>query len=581
MSTMNPPDDVSEVLQKAKGNDSVLGALLTLQPTVEVERKIFISQIISLHNSGEINLFLEFKKLRNDQQGPNFFLTRHIFEEALPNLQGPSLEAAKCTVHLIIEAGQDMVASTPVNAFRLFLDASPTRPSEVLALIEQDPVALSMLLPVTIAAGFARYRAVFTKEVVRLSQSQSIDLRRPAVFSLGSIELLEHEEVPEEVTRALEAVVAEVDDDGAMAAVLSAATALFGEHRKAASRLEAVIRDALEKGGKWALDAASSAFVSRSERLGPRLIELLAGRLREVPLANSGTIDKIDLGISSLLNSASQDVVLSLLEAILRCSPSDKQLKNFANAKYTILTSPTLLSKVVTRWIASGEVTLCKGAADLVQEAGRQGSIIEADADELPLKDDESLAFIGRKAMGYFFWGPAMAASFVVSLMRLGAINSLKKLLLDPLLLNYPGSVQKFLQDRSKSESTAVREGINECLQAIEDYFTNIPSGADLRELRPSETQRAAFHRSFSQRMSNSFAAAQAEMPFLSLVKRSVVLYGRGSVHQVVHQDGTLHRSDLMFKTLGAEMEFPRMGQIDEIGMQWQLRSFRAERKAK
>src|ERR1019366_9001551 len=130
--------------------------------------------------------------------------TRHIFEEALPNLQGASLEAAKCTVHLIVEAGQDLVARTPINAFRLFLDSSPTRPAEVLAHIEQDPVALSMVLPATIAAGFARDRASFTKEVVRLSQAPLIDLRRPAVFSLGSIELLEHEEVPEEVVNVLE-----------------------------------------------------------------------------------------------------------------------------------------------------------------------------------------------------------------------------------------------------------------------------------------------------------------------------------------------------------------------------------------
>jgi len=581
VSTMNPPADVSAVLQRAKGNDAVLGTLLRLQPTVETERKIFISQIVSLHNSGEINLFSEFQKLRNDQQGPDFFIARHIFEEALPNLQGPSLEAAKCTVHLITEGGQDFLAGTPINAFRFFLDASPTRPAEVIAEIEQYPTTLSMLLPAAIAAGFARDRAFFIKEVVRLSQSQSIDLRRPAVFSLGSIELLEPEEVPEEVTRALEAAVAEVDDDGVMAAVLSAATALFGEHRKAASRLETVIRDALEKGGEWALDAASSAFVSRPERLGPQLIELLAGRLRDVPLANSGTIDKIDLGISSLLNSASRDVVLSLLEAILRRSPSDKQLKKFGSARAAILASPALLSKALTRWLASGEAALCNAAADLVQQASHRGLVVEADADELSKTDDESLAFTASRAVGYLFVWPVTAASFVVSLMRLGAINSLKQLLLDPLLLNYPGSVQKFLQDRSKSESTAVREGINECLQAIEDYFTKIRPGADLRELRPSETQRAAFHRSFNQRMSNSFATAQAEMPFLSLVKRSVVLYGRGSVHQVVHQDGTSHRADLKFKTLGAELEFPRMGQIDEMGMQWQLRSFRAGRKAK
>jgi hypothetical protein len=580
VSTMNPPDDVLAVLKGAKEKDELLGALLKLCTVVETERKSFISQVVSLHNAGEINLFGEFQKLRNDQQGSNFFSTRHIFEETLPNLQGASLEAAKCTVHLIIEAGQDLVAGTPINAFRLFLDASPTRPAEVLAHIEQDPGALSMVLPATIAAGFARNRVSFTKEVVRLSQAPLIDLRRPAVFSLGSIELLEHEEVPEEIVCALESAASEVDD-GVLAATVTAATTILREHRKAAARLEKVIRDALEKGGEWTLDAASNALVSRSEKLGQPLIEILAGHLKKVSLANARTIHQIDLGISVLLNSASRDVVLSLLETILRRSPSDKRLKKFASAKAAILASPALLSKTLTRWIASGETALCNAAADLVQQASHRGLIVEADADELPGKDDDCLTFTARKAVGHLFYWPVTAASFVISLMRLGAIKSLKQLILDPLLLNHPASVQEFLQTRSKSEPAAVSAAIDECLKAIDDYFTKISTSLNLRELRPSETQRAAFHQSFSQKMSSSFEAAQAEMPLLSLIKRSVVLHGRGSVHRIVHQDGSLHRADLMFKTLGAEMEFPRMGRIDEIGMQLQLRSFRAARKAK
>jgi hypothetical protein len=165
--------------------------------------------------------------------------------------------------------------------------------------------------------------------------------------------------------------------------------------------------------------------------------------------------------------------------------------------------------------------------------------------------------------------------------MRFGAVDSLKQLLLDPLLLNYTGSVQEFLEERAKSERKAVSEAISECLHVIEDYLAKIRSSVNLRELRPSETQRAAFHQSFSQKMSNSFAAAQAEMPLLSLVKRSLVLHGRGSVQRVAHQDGSSHRADMMFKTLGAEMVFPRMGHIDEIGLQWQLRILRAERKAR
>ena len=141
-----------------------------------------------------------------------------------------------------------------------------------------------------------------------------------------------------------------------------------------------------------------------------------------------------------------------------------------------ILASPVLLSKVVTRWIATGEHALCETAANLVQEARRGDLIVEADPDEVPMKDNNSLAFIARKAVGYLFFWPVTATSFLVSLMRLGAVDSLKQLLLDPLLLNYTGSVQNFLQEQSKSEPTEVSRGIDECLQAIEDYLAKIRS---------------------------------------------------------------------------------------------------------
>ncbi len=261
VSTMNPPDDVLAVLQRAKEKDEFLGTLLELYPAGETERKSFISQVVSLHNSGEINLFVEFRKLRNDQRGPDFFLTRRIFEEALPNLQGASLETAKCTVHLIVEAGQDLVAGTPINAFRLFLDASPTRPAEVLAHIEQDPSALSMVLPATISAGFARDRASFTKEVVRLSQAPLIDLRRPAVFSLSSIELLEEEEIPEEVICALESALFG-DRRWSFGCDCDSRNGHFSQASESGSAARKGDSGYARESGEWTLDAASSALVS-------------------------------------------------------------------------------------------------------------------------------------------------------------------------------------------------------------------------------------------------------------------------------------------------------------------------------
>lgn len=120
---------------------------------------------------------------------------------------------------------------------------------------------------------------------------------------------------------------------------------------------------------------------------------------------------------------------------------------------------------------------------------------------------------------------------------------------------------------------------IDESMSSIEAYLTELRSTGELRELYPSEAQRTAYHRFLTQSISTSFEAAQAQMPLLSLIRRSVVLHGRGSIQYAAQGDGTSHRSDMMFKTLGTEVEFPRMERFDEIGLNLQLRFFRAEQR--
>ncbi len=235
----------------------------------------------------------------------------------------------------------------------------------------------------------------------------------------------------------------------------------------------------------------------------------------------------------------------------------------------------------MTRWLASGDRILCEAAADAVQNIAQADITIAADPAQLDFQDEASIVFIARKAAGYLFFSPVAAASFLISLMRGGTVDSIKQLLLDPLLLNYTGSVRELLQQRTESETGDVLEALQDCLQRIDAYLAALGTASGIKELRMSEEQQTIFNRSLSQRMSKSFEQARAELPLLSLVKRPVVLYGRGSVQHVARQDGSTHRADIMFKTLGSEFTFPRMMHIDELGLHVLLRILRAEQRVK
>ena len=228
---------------------------------------------------------------------------------------------------------------------------------------------------------------------------------------------------------------------------------------------------------------------------------------------------------------------------------------------------------------------LCKVLEHIV-EIPHQGVIsISVDPAELPSGEPLALLFVARKAIGYLFFKPLSAASFVISLMHHAndnrVLDDLSTLLLDPLLLNFTGTVREYVAKASEAQSPEVKERVENSMCSLDQYLADLASVGEIPALYPTEAQREAYHRNFSQQVSKSFKEAQAKSPFLSLVSRSVVLHGRSSIHYVYGQDGSPKRMDMEFRSVGTEMEVPRLTHIDPYGLEYMLRVFRAEQRTK
>lgn len=577
---MNTLNELITDPQKMKEAGGLSRVLLQLVPVKTEEHQEYWSFLADAHNAGKIDLVAEFASLRKGQEDPDFFSTRQIFVNTFPELKTNCVNVARTVAHLVIEAGGDIAASWPLEPFRTYLDQDPKRPVEILTAIEADPSSLAILLPVTAAAGFSSDRPYFIDEVVRLTKVPDELLQRMALAALANVPVGEGEtNLPPEVLSSLESAVASSDHDGVLAASLSAAVALSSKNKLALPRLTEVVRLALKKGSEWTLGVAAGIYATDVKKLDISLVELLSENLKS--RATEGALSHIDLGVSSLLNSSTRSLGLEVLEELLKRFSKNVALKDFQSAKSAITSSSALRSYVVTRWLASGDPILCEAAANAAQHFARADISIDADVAQLDFQDEASIVFIARKAAGYLFFSPIAAASFLISLMRGGVVEPIKQLLLDPLLLNYTGSVRELLQQRTESETGEVLEALRDCLQRIDTYLAALGTASGIKELRMSEEQQAIFNRSLSQKMSKSFEKARAELPLLSLVKRSVVLYGRGSVQHVARQDGSIHRTDMMFKTRGSEFTFPRMVHIDELGLHFLLRVLRAEKRVK
>jgi hypothetical protein len=540
-------------------------------------------ELAALHNQGLIDIVAAFAGLKNiSTTGADFFRTRHVFQKALPHVNALVAPVMRCVLQLCREAGQDMAAGWIIEGFVAFCAEESSRPRDALNEIEANPNMFADLLVASLVAGSRIDSPHYLAEAIRLCEDKNIELRKRAVYSVGRLSWPQGALVPDSAFAALERSAAAESDDQILTNVVWSSFGLLQRDKSREDRVVALMANALAKGGEYTLHAASEVFGFYISELPASLIDVLLPHLKKVKPTSKGTLDNIDCGISHLLRKGDQEHSLRFLEDLLLAHSGKCTLKAFNSAAEAIRSNTTLLSKVLTRWFLRGDPVLCEGIQTIVSEHHGNNLTLEVDPEELKPGDLVHVMFAARKAVGYLFSRPVTAASILISLMRHAAddetLNALGPLLFDPLLLNFTGSVHTYVVQRSETESGKIKETIDRALNAIDDYLQTLRSVGTLPGLHPSEAQREAHHRIFSRMITESFKAAEAQSPLLSMISKSVLLYGRKSIDYIYDGDGQSHRMEMDLKSHGTEIEYPRMALIDPCGLDYMLRVFRIER---
>ncbi len=77
--------------------------------------------------------------------------------------------------------------------------------------------------------------------------------------------------------------------------------------------------------------------------------------------------------------------------------------------------------------------------------------------------------------------------------------------------------------------------------------------------------------------MSEAMKEAEAQSVLLSLVNRSVLLYGRKSISYSPAGTSSAKRMEVPLQEHSVQMELPRLQSIDPLGMELMLRRFKYE----
>lgn len=565
------------------GAGHFLQAVYASLSAAAVECDDLARELAALHNEGLVDVVAAFEDLKNNAPGgPDFFMTRHVFEKALPRLNAPVAPVMRCVLGLCREAGQDSAAGTIFSAYIEFCSLDAARPREALKLIEADPDALADILAATVAAGSQLDSPYYLAELFRLIRHPDIEVRKRAIFAVGSIHRPKGESVPDTAITALEEAVASETDDQNLGSAIKSAFALFEQDKTLEVRIVALTGAVLAKGDEYSLYAASELLWLSTKRLPSALLHLLLTHLTRVKPENVGTLNNIDYGIAHLLKSDDPEHGLRFLEELITKHDGKLKIEILDSTVAGIRESAALVSKVLTRWFLRGEPALCEAVQVISGIHYGDDLCIEIDASELTPADRFHILFVARKAIGYFFMGPVSAASVVISLIRHApddeTLDALGELLFDPLLLNYPGGMRNYVKEAAERESGKVKQTIDNALSSIEQYLEALRAIPKLPALRAGQSQRESYRRHMSESMAKSMKAAETESIFFGLFPRSTLLYGDKSINYIFEGNGEPHRMEIPLTSHGVSMDIPRMDNIDPYGLDYMLRVFRVER---
>jgi hypothetical protein len=547
------------------------------------DRSALEEELVSMHNDGLIDVIACFRALENNPHTTyDFFLTRDILEKVLPHINAPVKPVMDCVLHLVREAGQDMTAWTLFDPFIDFCAAEPSRPKESLRQIEASIDQLADLLTPTIVAGARIDVTYYLHEAIRLTAHENIEIRKRAIFSLGRIQYPQRTNLCESALTCLELCGTKETDDHFLGNLIKSAFSLYKHDKSQVERTIDLINSALSQGGDYALYAASELFGFDFNELPEALLDAVLNHLQRVKPQNKATLNNIDHGLIKLINREDPAKGIEFLETVLLANHNDISMDIFNSVIRGLHKNQKVFNKLLTRWFLRGDRVLCEGIHAVINKASGHNMLLQIDPSELVSMDLVHIVFLARKAIGYLFFNPVTAARFIISLMYHSnedeTLHQLGTLLFYPLLLNFPGKVKDYLIQQAESESGKAKTTIETALKTFDEYLDDLKSTGVIPELHPSQAQRDAHRRHFYRLMSESFKEAEKKSVILSLVSKSVLLYGRKSIDYVYGPDGKSNRMETPLRSHGTEVEFPRFQIIDPFGLDYMLRIFRVEK---
>lgn len=528
-----------------------------------------------VHNSGRLNLLSltqgqEFREI----DGHSLFVGQNFYCEIIPELSASTSEMMRCVDALVLKAGADMAANLPNAAFRKWCEVDLDRASEVIELAKGgDELACKSL-------SFALNAGNLIEEARGFVENYTDERRLAAITALGRMNYendTEARRILATLFHSLENNPDEILNGSALLGALEIASKTNGI--KSCDLIQLIDLVCL-RSGPQVNHACARALWLYPKFLDDAAVAALLNALLSVDPAHKGTIHELDNALRALFETTHTDRVSTFLARLLVSADGALKLSNFPSFGAKLVENlDERFQRIFLSWMLIGEHILCEGLAALFRGETRSKEPLTLPIAELNISADEQV-FLCKKSVGYLFLQPVIAASVLVSVLRVctnSVASQVVRLLFDPLLRNYSGKIRDYLESIKEGDPAYSRT--QEALRHGDQYLDGLKSVGDIKELHPSERQRQIQRIRSVDEMRKVRKDAMKQSIFASLVKRSVILYGKRSITYVEGPDGQRSPMEMELKPHSVSFELPRMQVVDPVGLDFVLFMLRAERR--
>jgi hypothetical protein len=527
---------------------------------------------IAAHNSGQINLL----SLTSSDDFQNIdthslFVGQNFYCEAIPELSASPSEMMRCVDALVIKAGADLAANQPNVAFKKWCEADLGRALKVIELAKNADALACKFVSFALNAGNSIEEAIFFVE------NYTDERRLAAIAALGRMNFKNEIEAQRGLS-ALSRSLTDNPDELLNGSVLLGALEIASkvEQIQCSDVIQIIDRVCVNSGPQVNF-ACTRALWLHAKFLDDAAVAALLNALLSIDPTHKGTVRELDNALRALMETPHADRAVRFLARLLVSTDGALTLSDFKSFGGKLIKSDQF-ERIFVSWMLSGERALCEGLATLLRGETRSKKPINLSIQEFDLSTDEQI-FLCKKAIGYLFLQPVIAAAVLVSVLRIctgTAASAVQGLLFEPLLRNYGGEIRDYLESIDQNDGAFSK--VQEVLKHSDQYINNLKSVGNIKELHPSERQRQIERIRSVDEIRKIQKDAMKDSIFINLVRRSVILYGKRSITYVEGPGDQRKPVEMELKPHSITFEMPRMQIVDPIGLNFILFVFRVEK---